>query len=241
MKKILTLLFHFHMISALCAQDFVQFPSLSGDLEQWNQEVTSNSEVALMKGTYYYDEHEQLISQYHTPFYKTGWDFFGQITYEGRFFPRVDIIYNTSEDMLLIRNLRMEKEGERSMLIKQTKIDSFTIHNDKFLHYNHAEIGLEGFYKLVMRGKNIACFAKESKIGQPSGTVFEFNLNTDFFIKFKGQTYHYRQKGTLYKLFPNHKRQIKKYIRDNNLFILSRKKKEAFLRSTLNYCDSIVE
>ncbi|MDW3194562.1 MAG: hypothetical protein R8G66_19445 [Cytophagales bacterium] len=241
MKKLLILFFCVHTISELSAQDFDQFPSLSGDIAHWYKAITTNSEAPLMNGTYYYDEHEELISQYHTPFYKTGWDYYGQITYEGRLFPRVDIIYNTSEDLLLIRNLNMEKAGERSLLIKQSKIDSFTIHNDKFLRFTHAKIGSAGFYKLIIRGKSMECFAKESKTGQPAGTVFEFNPKTNFYIKYKDEIHPYRQKGSLYKIFPAHRKEIKKYIRENSLFILSRKKKEVFLRSILNYCDSIVK
>lgn len=194
-----------------------------------------------MNGVYYYDENEAFITQFHTPFYKTGWDYYGQVAYEGRFFSRVDIIYNTSDDLLLFRNLRMEKNGQRSLLVDQSKIDSFTIHNDKFLRYNHAKIGKQGYYKVIMRGKSLECFAKESKVGQPVGTVFEFSKNTSFYIRYRDQIYSYRRIASLYRVFPNQKKEIKRFIRVNNLFTLSRKRKEEFLSSILNYCDSIVE
>ncbi len=241
MKKLLILLVHFFVISGLAAQDFNQFPSLSGNLDTWYNGITENSEAPLMNGVYHYDEKEELITQYHTPFYKTGWDYYGEVTYEGRHFSRVDIIYNTSEDMLLVRNLNMEKAGVKSLLIDQSKIDSFTIHNDKFLSFEHANIGQKGFYKVIMQGESIDCFAKEFKIGQPAGTVYQFNKNTHYYIRYKGQIYNYRQVSSLYRIFPNLKKDIKRFMRENNSFTLSRKRKASFLSSILNYCDSIVE
>lgn len=241
LKKILIPLFHFYVLSGLSAQDFDQFPTLNGNLEEWYSELTGNGDSPIMNGIYHYDENEELISPRQTPFYKMGWDYFGQITYEGRVFPRIDIIYNTSENLLLIRNSKMEKDGERSLLIDQTKIDSFTIHNDKFLHFNHAKVGQRGFYKLIMRGGNIECFGKETKMGQPKGSVYEFNENTNFYIRYKNQVHIYRQASSLYKIFPNQKKEIRRFIRDNLLFTVSRKNKESFLIAVLNYCDSIVE
>lgn len=241
LKKILIPLLLFYVFSSSRAQGFDHFPTLNGDLEEWFSGLTGNSETAIMKGIYHYDEKEELISPHQTPFYKTGWDYFGKITYEGRVFPRIDIIYNTSEDLLLVRNPKMEKDGERSLLISQSKIDSFTIHNDKFLYFKHAKIGKRGFYKLVMRGRSIQCFAKETKMGQPKGSVYEFNENTNFYIRYKNQIHTYRQASSLYKIFPNQKKELKRYIGENLLFRLSRKNKESFLNSVLNYCDSIVE
>ncbi len=241
LKKLLIPLLQFYVFGGLSAQGFNEFPTLNGNIEEWYSEVTGNSETPLMNGIYHYDENEKLITQHHTPFYKTGWDYFGKITYEGRFFPRVNIIYNTSEDLLLIRNSKMEKDRERSLLIDQNKIDSFTIHNDKFLRFEHAEIGQQGFYKLVMRGGNIQCFAKETKIGQPKGSVYEFNENTNFYIRYKNQIHIYRQRSSLYKIFPNHRKELKRFISENLLFRLSRKNKESFLARVLNHCDSIVK
>lgn len=241
MKKILIPLIHFYVIGGLFAQDFNQFPTLSGNLEEWYDGITENSETPLMNGIYYYDEKEEFITQYHTPFYKTGWDYFGKVTYDGRFFPRVNIIYNTSEDLLLFRNAKMEKEGEKSILIDQSKIDSFTIHNDKFLRFDHAKIGENGFYKVVMRGENIECLVEEVKTGQPAGLVYEFNGKSNIYIKYKDEVHSYRQRASLYKIFPDQKKEIKRYIREYSLFTLSRKDKESFLTSVLSYCDSIVK
>jgi len=213
-------------------------PSLSKDSENRPGKVVNESETPIMNGVYHFHEKEELITRYHTPFYKAGWDQNGSVTLEGRYYPKVHLIYNSSEDLLLLWSSHMRKAGEKSLLINQSKVDSFTVHNDKFLHYRHAKLGNSGFYKAVVRGQKIQCFAKETKSSQLAGTVNEFNEKSTYFIRYAGVIHTYRQVSSLYSIFPAHKSEVKSYLRANPS---NRKDKASFLRSVLTFCDSIVK
>lgn len=220
------------------AQGFEHLPSIGGDLETWYSSIVQDIESPVMQGTHFYKKEEQIITSDENPFYTKGWDRLGRISYEGRQYSKMNIIYNTSEDLLLVRSWEMGLNGTQSLLIDQTKIDSFIIHNDKFLSFKYAKVGDEGFYRQVMQGKNIGFYSKEIKTGDLDELVYEFNEQRLYYVRYRDKTYNFKQIPSLYKIFPEHKKEIKKFIRDN--FSGVRKNNEVLFQRILNHFDLIV-
>lgn len=220
------------------AQGFEQLPSIGGDLEAWYNSTVQGIESPIIQGTHFYKKEEQIITPDQNPFYGEGWDRLGKISYEGRQYSKMNIIYNTSEDLLLIRSWEMDINGTQSLLINQTKIDSFIIHSDKFLSFEYAKVGDEGFYRQVMQGKNVGFYSKEKKTGDLDGLIYEFEEQRHYYIRYRDKTYNFKQIPSLYRIFPEHKKQIKKFIKDN--FSGVRKDNEALFQLILNHFDLLV-
>ncbi|MEM7297239.1 MAG: hypothetical protein AAF391_03115 [Bacteroidota bacterium] len=225
------------MINVGIAQDFEGLPNLGSSLDSWSNSATDDIYSAILHGTYFYKTDEQLISPGESPFFE-GWDRNGAITYEGRHFNNINIIYNASEDLLLIWSLNMRKDDQKSLLINQHKIDSFTIHNQKFLNYRHVRIGTRGFYKKVMQGKHITCYSKFTKTGSLEELEYIYEEKSQYWIKYRDEIYEYKRISTLYKIFPEYKKQIRTYMNENRL--AARLDRERFLQFMLYHCDKLL-
>ncbi|MTI38532.1 hypothetical protein [Fulvivirga lutimaris] len=220
------------------AQVYTYLPEIDGDLENWHNSIAKNLKPPFMQGSYYFIDELEKMSASQNPFYKDNWSENGTISYEGRIYSGINMIYNISKDVLLIWSYEMSKNNIKSLLINQTKIDSFNVHNEMFLRHDLAEIGVEGFYRKVMKGRHLSCFAKEKKTGELKDSRYEYRYDRQYLIKFKNEIYKYRGMSTIYKILPNHKKQIKKYMRQEG--IVMRKKNEVLLKNILSYCDNIV-
>lgn len=179
-----------------------------------------------------------MVSPDQNPFFEESWDRNGAITYEGRLYNGIGLIYNASEDLLLLWLEDIRKGGTKSLLINQQKVDSFVVHNQKFLNYRHIEIGSKGFYKRVMQGTNLTCYSKYSKKGNLEELEYVYEEKSQYWIKYKGEFYEYKNYSTLHKLFPEHKKQIRKYLNENR--VIARKDRERFLQLMLYHCDSLL-
>lgn len=241
MRPILFFLSFIGLGFSLMSQDFDQIPSLGGQLDDWYSSLGNTPPEPFMQGVYYYNGTEGAISPGQTPFYNNNWDRQGALTYEGRQYSNLIINYNTVKDVLLIWSWEMSKEGIQSLLIDQSKIDSFSIHNEKFVSYKYARVNSndsEGFYRKVMQGNNVICYAKEIKTGELEDLVYEFSESRGYFVQYKGETFNYNRRSSLYRIFPSYKKQIKQFIREN---FSTWRSDEQLLKYSLHYFDSIVK
>lgn len=237
-RSVIIFTFLFVLLNTSTAQVYTHLPQIDGDLDSWHKTVAKNLDPPFMQGSYYFIDERETMTPSQNPFYKEAWEENGTISYEGRIYSGMNIIYNISKDVLLIWNYEMSKSNVKSILVNQTKIDSFVVHNEIFLRYDLAEIGMEGFYRLVMKGKHLSCFAKEKKTGELIDSNYEYQYDRQYHIRYQDKTFKYRGVSSLYKMFPSHKKQIRKYIRREG-FIM-RRKDEVVLKSVLSYCDNMV-
>ena len=222
------------------SQKFEQLPPIGGDLDQWYSDVTHDIKAPIMKGVYFYHGEEEIISPGQTPFYKEGWDPQGTLTFEGRHFSNLNITYHIANDLLLIWNWDMDVDGTPSLLVEQSKIDSFQIHHEVFVHNRYAKIdmkGSSGFYRKVMYANQVSCYAKESKSGHLDGTIYKFDEKRQYFVRYDNVTYPYKRKSTLYKIFPDYKKEIKAFVREN---YSSSRSSDWLLINVLHYLDPML-
>ena len=230
--------FLFGLQNTITAQVYKHLPQLDGDLEGWHKTVAKNLDPPFMQGSYYFIDEKETMTPSQNPFYKEAWEENGTISYEGRIYSGINMIYNITNDVLLIWSYEMSKSNIKSLLINQTKIDSFIVHSEVFLRHDLAEIGVGGFYRKVMKGNHLSCFAKEKKTGELKDSNYEYEYDRQYYIKYHDKTFKYRGISSIYKMFPSHKKQIRKYMRQEG-FIM-RRKDEAVLKSVLSYCDNMV-
>lgn len=192
-----------------------------------------------MNGVHYYKREDQMITPDQNPFFEESWDHEGSLTYEGRQYPKSTITYNISEDILLIWSPEMNKGGQKSLMIDQSKIDSFQVHKQLFLNYKHAGIGNRGFYKKVMQGKHLTCMSKISKTGSLEDVDYIYEEKRQYWVRYKAKNHNYKRVSSLYQIFPSLKKQIKRY--HNEIRFILREDKERYIQLMLYYCDSIVK
>ncbi|WP_370086866.1 hypothetical protein [Ekhidna sp.] len=221
------------------AQDFNSLPTIGGDLDSWYSSIANNINTPVLKGVYFYIQEDQMITPDQNPFYEEVWDYNGSMTYEGRLYQNMNLTYNVSSDQLLVWSSEMSKNGLKSLLINQSKIDSFTIHDHKFLNYRHAKIGDQGFYRKMMHGKHIICYSKVTKTGSLQGFDYEYEEQRKYWIKYKNSLTNYKRISSLYKIFPDFKKQIRNFLKENHFIF--KDDKENRLQLILSYCDSLVK
>lgn len=235
------LLFHFIYLcslQSLSAQNFMSLPELDGDLDFWYDTVVQDIQVPLLQGTFYFKDDNKSVTHKQNPFYNETWDPSGVIHFDGRPFGPIQLIYNSLEDIVLIWSWDVTLRDPKSLLVDQARVDSFRVHNDKFVNYKLAKIGKRGFYRVVMQGNRVACFAKEVKTIRLDGTAYEYKKKTLYSVTYRDQVYDCKTVSSLNKIFPDHKKQVRQHLRSNSYVFLS--DKEFRLQFTLNYLDTIL-
>lgn len=226
------------LINVTLSQDFKVLPSIEDDLDDWYETNIGNSHSVVAKGIFYFKEQNQTISQEQNPFYKGNWDLNAVLHYEGRQVSNVRLIYNSTKDIVLVWAWDANLIDKKTLMIDQSRVDSFRVHNEIFLHDKHAEVGLGGFYRTVMKGKHVVCYAKELKSVRITKNGSIFKESKQYFLRYEDQTYTYRGMSSLSLLFPDLRLQIKRF---KKAIPYSRDGKETRLQTLLFYVDSIVE
>lgn len=220
------------------AQGFNQLPNLDGDLDEWYRSISKETETPIMKGVYFFENELRPISATEHPFYGRVWDINGDVTFEGRQFKNLNIAYNIKKDFLLIWDWNMDKIGDKPLLVNQSKIDSFKIFDRRFVRSKYLGIDENGFSSVIMKGKKISCYTQKKKISINEDDGVNFKDKNKYFITYQNETYDYKKKSSLYKIFPDQKKLIRKYIAENVGFF--EKDNDYHLQVVLEYCDLIV-
>jgi hypothetical protein len=139
----------------------------------------------------------------------------GSVTYDGEFHDNVPILYDLSQDRVIIDNAFSVK---KVMLVNE-KVSAFTIGERRFVHIvsgplapGHYELAYDGDVKVYGHYKK----AMQSKVVDYS--IFnEFEEKRLYYIFKDGKFTSVRSKGSVVKVFGDKKKEIKKFIRDNKL------------------------
>lgn len=238
MKNCPFLLLSFFLLCKTQAQSFDQLPSLEGDLNDWHLSISQDSQTPIMKGVYFYEDEARAISIKEHPFFGEVWDINGSLSFEERYFKKINLAYNIKKDLLLVWDWDIENAKTKSLQIDQSKVDSFRVHNQKFVHAKYTGLSEDGFYAEILQGNKITCYAKKWKTSEINGAEIYFTEKSKYFIIYKNEIYDYRKKSALYKIFPDQKKQLKNYFKAiGNVFD---KDNDYHTMTLLKYCESIV-
>ena len=223
----------------LHAQSFKSFPDLNDDLDTWYDSIARNSNSPILKGPYFYSSTTKRLSREQNPFYKNDWDFNGLVYFEGRQYQSMQVAYNIVKDYLLIWNWNMGKNGEKSLLINQAKIDSFYIYGEKFIYSEDPKFDEKGFYTSIMKGEKIACYARKKKTINDNDIEVKFSEKFKYYIIYKDQVGIYKGLSSFNKMFPEQKKQLRDFVRSN--IGIYEKTNEYHLKAVLGFYESTLK
>jgi hypothetical protein len=143
------------------------------------------------------------------------------LTYDGQEYKGIPMLFDIYKEEVII-----DQAGfSGNINLHNEKIASFTLLNHQFIRINQPNAGLKtGFYDLLYDGKT-QFLVKRTKNRQETlsdlrVTIHYYPKNQYFILK--GNMYHpVRSKGSVLKVMEEHKKELKKYLRNNQIIFRS--------------------
>ncbi len=196
---------------------------MDGDIEQWYDGQVGVENTTLILGTYQEIEYGGLKNN---PFFGGfSWQK-GSLKYRGQSFKDVFMMYDLDQDLLVIKHPYLEYANQPIRLF-QGQVESFNISNHFFINLGKPSVDLpEGFFELLHDGKSVDLVCKRSKrleieLGRPVYNVFDF-----YYLVFENQFFPYKRRGSFKKQFPELKKEIQSFSKENLLLLNAGKRDE---------------
>ncbi|MEI9917597.1 MAG: hypothetical protein WDO14_02215 [Bacteroidota bacterium] len=139
----------------------------------------------------------------------------GSVTYDEEFHDNVPLLYDISSDRLIVDN---QFSIKKVMLVFE-KVSEFTIRDHHFVQLKNTPLQV-GYYELAYDGPN-KVYVRYRKTLQSKPVDYSivnlFEEKKLYYIYKNGTFYSVRGKGSVLKLLEDKKKELKKFIRDNNL------------------------
>ncbi|MFY0626726.1 MAG: hypothetical protein JXR07_10535 [Reichenbachiella sp.] len=229
-----TLCFFGHTLAG--AQIPIDNFNLEGDTKQWYDNTVGIENIGILEGTFFLMPAQSPAQ--HQVYKNLVWAQ-GDLLYKGQLYSEIDMMYNIYSDQLILRNLGVSSSMDQAILPDQNCIPSFTIHDDRFLYLSDP-LGpnmTPGFYQSRFDGKSLDLLIKWTKKQNTESNRVQYEEETSVFLSYNGQYSKYNGERSLLKLFPEHKREIKKYIRTNMGYL--KKQVDENLVQAVIFCDKL--
>ena len=159
------------------------------------------------------------------PYFPTGELEPGTITYDGIQYNDVHLIFDASEQCVVIEDYA----GNKICPVEE-RVESFTVGVHTFKRLSDIPGLRSGFYNVLVDGK---LFARRSK----SGGGMQWKSSTDFFFINEGRLFMLTNKKSVLESMPDKENDIRQFIRLNKLSF--KKKKETSLIEIVKYYSSL--
>lgn len=223
-------------VTAVHAQLSVANLDLDKDIEQWYQKQIGQNNTPIANGAYYRIE-AQTPSQ-HQFLESPIWDI-GTVIIQGQRFDSVRLLYNLFDDLLIVENSGVYRSNFQPIEPNQKAVDAFITHDRYFVNVESDSISEgPGFYEMVYDGDNLNLLSKRSKLKTVNEREVQYFQEQHFFIQIGESFYRYKNKRTLYDLFPDHKKQIRSFAQRNSNG-MSRRSPNSIYNLAL-YCEQFV-
>lgn len=212
--------FFFHLLPGIImAQYSTNGLDMDGDIETWYDGQIGLENTTLILGTY---QDVQFGTLKNHPFYSGySWQT-GDVTYRGQKFTGVYMMYDTFQDLLLIKHPNLAYASQPICLF-QDQVSEFDLKGHHFENLgNQADPFPQGFYDILYDGKVIDLLVKRIKKSETKSnhtSTQSFVENDIYLVRYEGIFYKYKGRGILKKLFPEFKKEISSHIRENSLFL----------------------
>ena len=198
---------------------------------------STQAESRLLNGT----EYVSLIPSYIAgkPFFQTDQPQRGAITYDGSYFERVPLLYEMSQDQVLL----FDSVRVATIQLIKARVTDFALGGHHFLRLraDSAQVITAGFYDLLLDGP-VQLLAKRTKTATKGtaarGIGGSFVEETRFFVQAHGSYHKVSTLGQLLNLFPNKKPDLQKFARSNHLQFKA-DSREASLVAVLRYYNEL--
>jgi hypothetical protein len=149
--------------------------------------------------------------------------------------------YDIYQDVLVIQTFINGSPAQ--IVLNPANIISFSIEGRNFINPHKvpqlARTPLNGYYELVYKGDLIFLAKHSSKIteeGSINGRAYEAEV--DYYVFWKDRVFSFRNKRSFLKIFPAYKKEISRYMRDQN--ILMNAASLQALKEMIKYVDVLV-
>lgn len=176
-----------------------------------------NSLIYTGKG--YYDPHDGIIG--HQFFMEDYWEP-GHVTYDQSTYDSIYLKYDIYKDILLVENFNSQGYLSPIKLFSEN-VQGFEIFGYEFVRLEKDTIsGLRGgFYNLMYSADELQVLVRRRKEIIQSNEINsikkEFVRKDRHYIKKDGMYHRIRKKKSVLKVLYDHKKEVKSYIRQNNL------------------------
>lgn len=132
--------------------------------------------------------------------------------------------YDAYQDKLIIQTFRNNYPVQivlNPRYIKSFVIDEHVFFNPKNLP-GYASVDIKGYYELVYDGELKYIIKRAKKLvdeGNLKGMTYQQDLKT--FIVYEGKLYTLKNKRSLYRIFPEQKKEISRFMRDSQIILKS--------------------
>ena len=168
------------------------------------------------------------------PYYVNDEYITGSVVYKKIHYPNVKIRLDLHKEHLIA----LTPSKQYSKIVPIEDVDSIYIHNKVF--FNHkppVKSGLNpGYYLLLHNSKNIQLLGRSLFLldFQKPEDKKSFSQKTNYYLVYNEKYHSVSNKRSFYKVFPEHKKTINKYVRENNLSFKSDKEKSLVILAA--YC-----
>ena len=205
------------------------------------------SQLKVLNGWEYKDYHRLITGD---QFFLTDEPVNGSVLYDGILYPDLQLRYDIVNDVVVIRH--PSQEGYISdVQIPGDKISRFTIPEHNFIRINSDSLSETniptGFYDQIYNGTVQVLVKRMKRLVESAGSSEiqkEFVYKERFYIYRNNEYHQIRGRRSFLKLFPERKKEIKRFLKKNNLRF-NYDKEKAILKATqyfdqLNYQACIV-
>jgi hypothetical protein len=159
----------------------------------------------------------------------------GDVLYDGQLYQGRSLLYDVSIDQLIAKYY-----NDDDIELVREKISYFTLGKRKFIPINSGVATL-GFHELLFDGevKVLAKFEKKF-LEKTSGLELtrEFEEKARWYFAYKGEYFTIKNKKSLLALFPDHRADLKKFIRENKLSFGTAMRKD--LVTVAEFCEKFL-
>lgn len=221
------------------SQGLIKTDSLNSDnyLKWYDQQIGLKG-TELITGQLAFPEQKAVVSH---PYFQTSRWLNEDIEYRNIAFNDVSLIYDVHKDLLYIKNPGELIVVNQAILPNQDQVSSFTYNGNSFKYLTGKEAPIDaGFYDMLHEGNQLSLIVKrikEVKVGTNSGES-EY-VSTDKYFLNGDNIYNFSNKRTFLKIFPEKKKEIRKYINQNHIKV-AKPGYDAQLINLTKYCESII-
>ena len=212
--------------------------SLDGSVADWYDSKIGSSSSSLYEGTFY--GRPRIAQVGHALFRELSWAA-GTITFNGQYYDSVQIVYDILEDLVIIRNPNLSGLDQSYLKINQNLISSFSLHGVFFKKLKGATTPAsgDGFYEMTYEGATLSLVVKRRKVEKFDGVQIELASMDEYYLFYQGSYIDYKGKKTLLQVFPNFKKPIRIFLRNNQLRIKPGDDRQII--SAIKYCEHLIE
>jgi len=221
---IFTVLIFIFSSSSLSAQDIKNYDEEK--YYSWFDKQVGLENTSINNGIRYKELYRVKNNKH--KFYKNPSFIIGDIIYDDQPYFNIEMKYDLFDDQIIV-NLTQETGKSMFQLIKE-KVNYFTLDNRNFINIfekkvNNSSNYLNGFYEILIKNETLILYKKHKKIRikqlENSIVYSEFKDSNEFYI-FSNNDYNIiKSKVDLIRVFPNYKKEINSFYKDNRILLKS--------------------